>query len=200
MPSNTELDALLSRVQEMQGNPAYPDRNAVAYDCYRMFEDLATRYKEEFKMRDYYKARANSWMQTALRHADYKGIAEDIVGWLSDQTYQGEALLHAIVCCDFVSRNRFVESIAKRVEQFARKDELGRSEFSCPCCDNGQTPSGICQECHGQALVSVAYDTLRMRYKRLAEAALKLPRPWIDGALSYSEWDAAFTEIEKALK
>lgn len=50
----TELDALLSRVREMRYNPAYADRNAVAYDCYRMFEELATRYKEECASRDRY--------------------------------------------------------------------------------------------------------------------------------------------------
>jgi len=70
VPSNTELDALLSRVREMQSDPAYPDRNAVAYDCYRMFEDLATRYKEEFAMRDRYKRQSSSWRDKALELAD----------------------------------------------------------------------------------------------------------------------------------
>ena len=67
---NTELDALLDRVREMQSNPAYPDRNAVAYDCYRMFEDLAERYKEEFAMRDRYKRQSDSWRDKALELSD----------------------------------------------------------------------------------------------------------------------------------
>ena len=69
MPTNTELDALLSRVREMRTNAAYPHRNAVAYDCYRMFEDLATRFKEEFTMRDRYKRQSNAWRDKALKLA-----------------------------------------------------------------------------------------------------------------------------------
>ena len=131
---NTELDALLDRVREMQSNPAYPDRNAVAYDCYRMFEDLAERYKEEFAMRDRYKRQGQAWMDKAL-------------------------------------------SLAQ--------------EARCPVCVNGQTLSGeVCQECHGKDCASVAYDTLRTHYKRVAEAcrgAFKLPRPWMDGGITYAE-------------
>lgn len=44
--------------------------------------------------------------------------------------------------------------------------------------------------------------TLRTHYKRVAEAcrgAFKLPRPWMDGGITYAEWDAAFTAIEEAL-
>lgn len=29
--------------------------------------------------------------------------------------------------------------------------------------------------------------------------ALKLPRPWINRSITWKEWDAAFTEVEKAL-
>ena len=67
---NTELDALLSRVREMKSNAAYPDRNAVAYDCYRMFEDLATRYKEEFAMRDRYQSQARQRLMKILEQHD----------------------------------------------------------------------------------------------------------------------------------
>lgn len=70
MPIMTELDALLSRVREMQSNPAYPDINAVAYDCYRMFEDLAIRYKEEFAMRDMYCNLAMQRMMKILEQHD----------------------------------------------------------------------------------------------------------------------------------
>lgn len=88
----TELDALLDRVREDKADTTGKNRNAVAYDCWRMFEDLAKRFKEESAMRD--------------------------------------------------------------------------------------------------------------RYKRVVEAcrgAFKLPRPWMDGGITYAEWDAAFTAIEEAL-
>src|SRR6185312_12060498 len=48
---NSEMDALLSRVREDKADPSGKNRNVVAYDCWRMFEDLATRYKEECAMR-----------------------------------------------------------------------------------------------------------------------------------------------------
>lgn len=63
----TELDALLDRVREDKHDTTGKNRNAVAYDCWRMFEDLAARYKEEFAMRDRYKAQSNSWRDKALR-------------------------------------------------------------------------------------------------------------------------------------
>ncbi len=72
MPSNTELDALLSRVREVQKPSSALGRSLrfdeVARDCLRMFEDLAVRYKEEFAMRDRYKAQSNSWRDKALRY------------------------------------------------------------------------------------------------------------------------------------
>lgn len=68
--SETELDALLSRVREVQ-RPSNAlgrtlRRDEVARDCLRMFEDLATRYREEFASRDRYKAQSNSWRDKAL--------------------------------------------------------------------------------------------------------------------------------------
>lgn len=78
---STELDALLSRVREMRTNPAYPDRNAVAYDCYRMFEDLATRFKEESAMRDRYKRQSDSWRDKALELDEVsKALLEAVKG------------------------------------------------------------------------------------------------------------------------
>jgi len=68
--SNTELDALLVRVREMSTNAAYPDRNAVAYDCYRMFEDLAKHYKEHFAMHMMFKERSNQRMVKLLEQHD----------------------------------------------------------------------------------------------------------------------------------
>lgn len=142
----TELDALLDRVREDKADTTGKNRNAVAYDCWRMFEDLAKRFKEESAMRDRYKRQGQAWMDKAL-------------------------------------------SLAQ--------------EARCPVCVNGQTLSGeVCQECHGKDCASVAYDTLRTHYKRVAEAcrgAFKLPRPWMDGGITYAEWDAAFTAIEEAL-
>ncbi len=70
----TELDALLSRVREVSKPSTAKGRSLrfdeVARDCLRMFEDLATRYKEEFGMRDRYKAQSNSWRDKALELAD----------------------------------------------------------------------------------------------------------------------------------
>ena len=66
---HTELDALLDRVREDRHDTTGKNRNAVAYDCWRMFEDLAARYKEEFAMRDRYKAQSKSWRDKALRQA-----------------------------------------------------------------------------------------------------------------------------------
>lgn len=66
----TELDALLERVREDKRDTTGKNRNIVAYDCWRMFEDLATRYKEEFTMRDRYKRQSNSWRYKALELAD----------------------------------------------------------------------------------------------------------------------------------
>lgn len=43
-------------------------------------------------------------------------LAEKVVTWLSDQKYQDEPLLHAVVCCDHVSRTRFIKSIARILE------------------------------------------------------------------------------------
>jgi hypothetical protein len=43
----TELDALLDRVREDKRDTAGKDRNVIAYDCWRMFEDLAARFKKE---------------------------------------------------------------------------------------------------------------------------------------------------------
>lgn len=123
MPSKTELDMLLSRLHEDKADLSGKNRNVVAYDCWRMFEDLAKRYKEEFTMRDRYKRQSDSWREAALRHADYRGIAEHLVSWLADQTYQGEPLLHAVVCCDFVSRRHFIDSVAQCIEQKCRQEE-----------------------------------------------------------------------------
>ena len=143
---NSEMDALLSRVREDKADPSGKNRNVVAYDCWRMFEDLATRYKEECAMRSRDKRQSRAWMDKAL-------------------------------------------SLAQ--------------EARCPVCVNGQTLAGeTCQECHGKDSASVAYDTLRTHYKRMAEAcklAFKLPRPWMDGETTYEEWDAVFTAIEEAL-
>jgi hypothetical protein len=43
-------------------------------------------------------------------------------------------------------------------------------------------------------------ETENARLREALKAALKLPRPWMDGGLSYKEWDEAFTKIESALQ
>lgn len=63
----TELDALLDRVAEDKRDPRGLNRTQVAYDCWRMFEDLAKRFKEESRMRDFYSARSRAWMDRCLR-------------------------------------------------------------------------------------------------------------------------------------
>lgn len=42
--------------------------------------------------------------------------AEIIQKWLSDQKYQGEDILHASVCCDFVGMTRFIKSLERIIE------------------------------------------------------------------------------------
>lgn len=66
LAEKTELDVLLDRVREDKADTTGKNRNAVAYDCWRMFEDLAMRYKEEFAMRDRYKRKSDSWRDKAL--------------------------------------------------------------------------------------------------------------------------------------
>lgn len=40
-------------------------------------------------------------------------IADAAVDWICEQKYQGEELMHAVICCDFVSNIRFKQSLAK---------------------------------------------------------------------------------------
>ena len=75
----TELDALLDRVREDKADTTGKNRNAVAYDCWRMFEDLAKRYKEESAMRDRYKRQSNSWMNKAFELDEIKATLLDAV-------------------------------------------------------------------------------------------------------------------------
>jgi hypothetical protein len=80
MPTDTELDALLERVREVQKPSNAAGRSLrfdeTARDCLRMFEDLATRYKEEFASRDRYKGQSNAWRDKALKcHALLSEVA-----------------------------------------------------------------------------------------------------------------------------
>lgn len=75
----SELDALLDRVREDRADTTGKNRNAVAYDCWRMFEDLATRFKEESTMRDRYKRQCNSWRDAALQMNDALSVAEAFI-------------------------------------------------------------------------------------------------------------------------
>lgn len=75
----TELDALLDRVREDKADTTGKNRNVVAYDCWRMFEDLAAQFKEESAMRDRYKRQSNSWRDKALEVEDIKATLLDAV-------------------------------------------------------------------------------------------------------------------------
>lgn len=86
MPSNTELDALLDRVREDKADPTGKNRMQVAFDCWRMFEDLARRYKEEFSMRDRYKSRSDAWRDKALELNDKHPLPEGVLAeWIFHQ-------------------------------------------------------------------------------------------------------------------
>jgi hypothetical protein len=43
-------------------------------------------------------------------------MAEEALDFLAAQTYQGEPILHAIACCDFVSKQRMAKALAARLE------------------------------------------------------------------------------------
>lgn len=40
-------------------------------------------------------------------------ILNDILNFLSSQSYQGEPILHAIIACDFVSREHMLDALEK---------------------------------------------------------------------------------------
>ncbi len=75
----TELDALLDRVREDKADTTGKNRNAVAYDCWRMFEDLATRFKEESLMRDRYKRKSNRWRDKAMELNEVNSVLLEAV-------------------------------------------------------------------------------------------------------------------------
>lgn len=60
---DTELDVLLRRVVDVRKNAAHPDRNGAAYDCLRMFEEIATELEAA---RERYR-----WRPIAEIHEDY---------------------------------------------------------------------------------------------------------------------------------
>lgn len=78
---HTELDALLSRVREDRADPTGKNRNAVAYDCWRMFEDLAVQFREESTMRDRYKRQSDSWRDKAFELQD---VSSDLLEAVKD--------------------------------------------------------------------------------------------------------------------
>jgi hypothetical protein len=46
--------------------------------------------------------------------------AEAAIEYLSGKRFQGEPILHAIICCDHVSRQRMITAVAKAIDE-ARK-------------------------------------------------------------------------------
>jgi hypothetical protein len=75
----TELDALLDRVREDKRDTTGKNRNTVAYDCWRMFEDLAGQFKEESEMRDRYKRQSNGWRDKALELSEVNSVLLEAV-------------------------------------------------------------------------------------------------------------------------
>lgn len=45
--------------------------------------------------------------------------AKAILGFLVDQKYQGEEILHAIIACDFASRSHMEDAVAKVIRELA---------------------------------------------------------------------------------
>lgn len=43
-------------------------------------------------------------------------MAKVIVDWQMQQKYQGQDILHAIVCCDHVSHSRFINEVARIID------------------------------------------------------------------------------------
>ncbi len=127
MPSETELDVLLSRVREDKADTTGKNRNAVAYDCWRMFEDLATRYKEEFAMRDRYKRQSNSWRDVALAQAE---ALQKLSKWPA--SYPANANID-------------------RMRDFALRATMVADQMACKrCLGIGSVNFEPCPECHGE--------------------------------------------------
>ena len=49
---------------------------------------------------------------------DSERLATLVVDWLSDQKYGEENILHAVICCDFVSRSRFILALARKMDSW----------------------------------------------------------------------------------
>ena len=57
-----------------------------------------------------------------------------------------------------------------------------------------------CYEHEGcERIVEALLDEIRM-LRKVCQSAMKLPRPWIDGGVSWAEWDAAMSAIESAIE
>lgn len=54
-------------------------------------------------------------------------ITEKLYGWMLEQKYGNESLLHAAVCCDFVGMVRFKKSMAEII-----KEEIDAYEINSP--------------------------------------------------------------------
>jgi hypothetical protein len=61
--------------------------------------------------------------------------------------------------------NKSKSELAYLVLEYCDLLEKSTREAACPCCDNGISLTGPCQECHGKGLVCVAYDSLRIHQK-----------------------------------
>lgn len=63
---------------------------------------------------------------------------------------------------------------------------------------NGEDYKRIIER-HLTEFAQAAAHTASEAMREACRAALKLPRPWIDGGISYEEWDKAFQKIEAAI-
>lgn len=58
-----------------------------------------------------------------IRREFVEKAAERAIEWLSNQKYGDEHVLHAIVCCDWVSRSRIIKTLADELSRLAEEQK-----------------------------------------------------------------------------
>ena len=54
-----------------------------------------------------------------LDSIDCAEIASEVLDYLAAQNYQNEPILHAIIVCDYVSRQHMIAALTKIIEKYA---------------------------------------------------------------------------------